>query len=61
MIIDNLWAVLSTACLKGVSPKMREALNIITEDMIEDKFSLEVYKTIKQLDQFGSTVSMARS
>jgi len=58
MIIDNLWAVLSTALLKGVSPKTREALNIITEDMIEDKFSLEVYKTIKQLDQFGSTVSL---
>lgn len=58
MIIDNLWAVLSTACLNGVSPKMREALNIITEEMIEDKFSLEVYRTIKQLDQFGSTVSL---
>jgi len=58
MIIDNLWALLSTACLNGVNPKTREALNIITEDMIEDKFTLEVYKTIKQLDQFGSTVSM---
>ena len=58
MIIDNLWAVLSTACVKGVSPKTREALNIITEDMIPDQFTLEVYRAIKSLDDFGSTVSM---
>jgi len=58
MIIDNLWAVLSTACLNGVNPKTRESLEIIKDDMIDDKFTLEVYRAIKRLDQFGSVVSM---
>lgn len=58
MITDNLWAVLSTAILNGVSPKTREALNIITEEMISDRYTLDVYRAVKSLDDFGSTVSM---
>lgn len=58
MIIDNIWLLLSTACMNGVSPKVREALNIVTEEMIKDKFTLDTYRVIKKLDQFGSAVNL---
>lgn len=43
--------------VKGVSPEMREALSVITDEMIEDKNQKAVFKAIKDLDNFNTEVS----
>lgn len=43
--------------VKGVSPEMREALSVITDEMIEDKNQKAIYKAIKDLDNFNTEVS----
>ena len=57
MIFDNLNSLFSRAMLNGVSPEMREALSVINDDMIADKQQLAIFKAIKDLDNFNSTVS----
>lgn len=57
MIFDNLNAIFARAMLNGVSPEMREALSVITDDMIEDARQRHIFKAIKDLDNFNSTVS----
>ena len=43
--------------VKGVSPEMREALSVITDEMIEDKNQKAIFKAIKDLDNFNTEVS----
>lgn len=43
--------------LNGVSPEMREALSVINDDMIADPQQRAIFKAIKDLDNFNSTVS----
>lgn len=57
MMYDNLNALLSRAMVKGVSPEMREALSVITDEMIEDKNQKAIFKAIKDLDNFNTEVS----
>ena len=58
MMFDNIASLLSRAMLNGVSPEMRQALDVITEDMIEDDQLRSIYKAIKELDNFNGTVSL---
>ncbi len=57
MIFDNLNSLFSRAMLNGVSPEMREALSVISDEMIEDSAQRHIFKAIKDLDNFNSTVS----
>lgn len=57
MIFDNLNSLFSRAMLNGVSPEMREALSVITPEMIGDATQRHILKAIKDLDNFNSTVS----
>lgn len=57
MIFDNLNSLFSRAMLNGVSPEMREALSVISEDMIADSQQRAIFKAINDLDNFNSTVS----
>jgi replicative DNA helicase len=57
MIFDNLNTLFARAMLNGVSPEMREALSVITDEMIEDARQRHIFKAIKDLDNFNSTVS----
>lgn len=59
MMYDNLNSLLSRAMVKGVSPEMREALSVITDDMIEDKNQKAIFKAIKDLDNFNTEVSFS--
>lgn len=45
--------------VKGVSPEMREALSVITDEMIEDKNQKAIFKAIKDLDNFNTEVSFS--
>lgn len=57
MIFNNLNSLFSRAMHKGVSPEIREALKVITEDMIEDNQQRFIFKAINDLDNFNSEVS----
>lgn len=57
MIFDNLNSLFSRAMHQGVSPEMREALSVLTDDMIEDRSQRLVFNAIKELDNFNSVVS----
>lgn len=58
MIYNSLNAIINLCLLKGVSPKTREALGMITEDMVDRPDYRSTIKAIKELDNFGSTVDM---
>ena len=57
MIFDNLNSLFSRAMHKGVSPEMREALSVLSDDMIEDRNQRLIFNAIKELDNFNSVVS----
>jgi len=57
MIFDNLNSLFARAMLNGVSPEMRDALSVISDEMIDDSAQRHIFKAIKDLDNFNSTVS----
>ncbi len=59
MIYSPLQTLLVTAIMKGVSPSMREALSLISSEMLQDLFSREIYSTVMELDRFNVQVSIS--
>lgn len=57
MIFDNLNSLFARAMVSGVSPEMRDALAVITDEMIDDREQRAVFNAIKELDNFNSVVS----
>lgn len=58
MTYNGLNALFCSCLVKGVSPKMREALGMITEVMVERLDYRAILTAIKELDNFGSAVDM---
>lgn len=57
MIFDNLNSLFAKAMLNGVSPEMRDALSVLSDEMIEDRQQRAIFNAIKELDNFNSVVS----
>ena len=58
MIFDNANTLFSTALIKGMSPNLREAFEILSEDMLENPLQGLLLNTIKSMDDFNISISI---
>lgn len=58
MIFEPFRILFSTAIAKGVSPKLREALQAIRPEMLRNSTHAEIYNAVMALDNFGAAVTL---
>lgn len=58
MIFEPFRILFSTAIAKGVSPKLREALQSIRPEMLRNSTHAEIYNAVMALDNFGAAVTL---
>ena len=58
MIFDNANTLFSTALINGISPNLRDAFEILNDEMLENPLQGLLLNTIKSMDDFNISVSL---